>query len=94
MMPSQSCRVRRSGRASELPHRFQNRNGAGTVQAPPCSTMTLARDLEQGEHWIREALDYWVSRSHRTTRQMAAIACWGLGERAPLGHSKIGRAHV
>ena len=52
---------------------------------------TLAADLERGDHWIRETLSYWVARSQRTTRQMAAIASWGMGERSPLSHSILSR---
>jgi hypothetical protein len=57
----------------------------------PHPLMTLARDLEQGDHWIREALSWWVTRSHLTTRQMATIAAYGLGERGALEHSIISR---
>ena len=52
---------------------------------------TLAQKLEQGDHWIREALSYWMRSSDRTTRQMYAIASWGLGEPSPLSHSIITR---
>ena len=52
---------------------------------------TLAQKLEQGDHWIREALSYWIRGSNRTTRQMYAIASWGLGELSPLSHSIITR---
>jgi len=58
--------------------------------APP-SRQTLAHKLEQGDHWIREALSYWLARSNWTTRQMASIAAWGLGEPGALGHSIISR---
>jgi hypothetical protein len=57
----------------------------------PHPLMTLARDLEQGDHWIREALSWWVTRSNLTTRQMATIAAYGLGERGALEHSIISR---
>jgi hypothetical protein len=81
------------GHHPDLPFPFSN------APEPPIPTlrglsfppMTLAHDLEQGGHWLPEALDYWVSRSGRTTRQMASIASWGLGERSPLAHSIINR---
>jgi hypothetical protein len=57
----------------------------------PFPPMTLAYDLERGAHWLAELLDYWVSRSGRSTRQMASIANWGLGERSPLESSIINR---
>jgi hypothetical protein len=57
----------------------------------PFPPMTLTHDLERGAHWLPELLDYWVSRSGRTTRQMASIANWGLGERSPMAHSIINR---
>jgi hypothetical protein len=52
---------------------------------------SLAQRLEQGDHWLRQALDHWLQRSHRTTRQMAAIASWSVGEVSPLSHSIINR---
>jgi len=55
------------------------------------SRQPLAHKLEQGDHWIREALSYWLTRSNLTTRQMATIASWGLGERGALEHSIISR---
>jgi hypothetical protein len=52
---------------------------------------SLAQRLEQGDHWIRETLSYWLARSNWTNRQMASIAAWGLGEPGALGHSIINR---
>lgn len=51
----------------------------------------LAQRLERGDYWIRTLLDHWVKRSRRTTRQMEAIAAWGLGERGRLSHALISR---
>lgn len=52
---------------------------------------TLTQQLEQGDHWLREALSYWLTSSGLTTRQMATIASWGIGEAGVLGHSIISR---
>ena len=52
---------------------------------------TLAQQLEHGDHWLREALSYWLTSSGLTTRQMATIASWGIGEAGVLGHSIISR---
>jgi hypothetical protein len=51
----------------------------------------LAQTLEQGDHWIRQAVAYWVDRSTSSLREMAAIAHWGLGERVSFSHSIISR---
>lgn len=59
------------------------------MASPP--RQSLAQTLEQGDHWIREALNWWLTRSNLTTRQMASIAAWGLGETGALGHSIISR---
>jgi hypothetical protein len=51
----------------------------------------LAQTLEQGDHWIRQAVAYWIDRSTSSLREMAAIAHWGLGERTSFSHSIISR---
>jgi hypothetical protein len=51
----------------------------------------LAQTLEQGDHWIRQAVAYWIDRSTSSLREMASIAHWGLGERTSFSHSIISR---
>jgi hypothetical protein len=51
----------------------------------------LAQTLEQGDHWIRQAVAYWVDRNTCSLREMASIAHWGLGERTSFSHSIISR---
>jgi hypothetical protein len=51
----------------------------------------LAQQLEQGEHWIRETVSYWVASNRCSLREMASIAHWGLGERTSFSHSIISR---
>jgi hypothetical protein len=67
---------------------FQDRNRVGTIQG---MTQPLAQTLEQGDHWIRQAVAYWVERNTSSLREMAAIAHWGLGERVSFSHSIISR---
>jgi hypothetical protein len=57
--------------------------------APP--RKTLAQQLEQGEHWIRETVAHWVASNRCSLREMASIAHWGLGERTSFSHSIISR---
>ena len=81
------------GHHPDIPFPFSNAPEPPTPgpRGLPHPLMLLSRELEQGDHWIREALSYWISRSGLTTRQMATIASWGVGERGTLEHSIISR---
>lgn len=54
-------------------------------------TQPLAQTLEQGDHWLRQALSYWIERNTCSLREMASIAHWGIGERTSFSHSIISR---
>ena len=69
---------------------FQNRNRYSFAMAA-AQPGTLTQQLQQGEHWIAQTLSYWLRRSTLTTRQMEAIASWGMGRSGQFTHSVINR---
>lgn len=82
--------IRLESHAAKMLQWFQNRNRYSFAMAA-AQPETLTQQLQQGEHWIAQTLSYWLRRSTLTTRQMEAIASWGMGRSGQFTHSVINR---
>jgi len=81
------------GAHPSIPHPFTNAPQMPTSRPKglPMPPRLVTQQMEQGLSTTRAMLSYWTGSCEVTLDQFAAIASWGMGERAPLDKSGISR---